>query len=181
MYKTVRLFHFYLTLQPWKIWPLRILQCGEKLCYINLLTITKTGIFLFIYPRDSVETYHLNKATAKTFFDKGYFKISSAVSRLRPLSTSDEDQTTVTVITPPATVACRWHKQYNHISSTEGEVIWLIRAEIQEEKKKKKRLARRQYITMLTTGTIKLLCHLLFLAWEQALFIPRTLNIQLCC
>lgn len=137
MYKTVRLFHFYLTLQPWKIWPLRILQCGEKLCYINLLTITKTGIFLFIYPRDSVETYHLNKATAKTFFDKGYFKISSAVSRLRPLSTSDEDQTTVTVITPPATVACRWHKQYNHISSTEGEVIWLIRAEIQEEKKKK--------------------------------------------
>lgn len=137
MYKTVRLFHFYLTLQPWKICPLRILQCGEKLCYINLLTITKTGIFLFIYPRDSVETYHLNKATAKTFFDKGYFKISSAVSRLRPLSTSDEDQTTVTVITPPATVACRWHKQYNHISSTEGEVIWLIRAEIQEEKKKK--------------------------------------------
>lgn len=175
MYKTVRLFHFYLTLQPWKIWPFNksILQCGEKLCYINLLTITKTGIFLFISPRDSVETYHLNKATA--------FKISSAVSRLRPLSTSDEDQTTVTVITPPATVACRWHKQYHHISSTEGEVIWLIRAEIQEEKKKRKRPARRQYITMLTTGTIKLLCHLLFLAWEQALLIPRTLNIQLCC
>lgn len=64
-------------------------------------------------------------------------------------------------------MACRWHKQYNHISSTEGEVIWLIRAEIQE-----KRPARRQYITVLTTGTIKLLCHLLFLAWEQGLFHP---------
>lgn len=57
----------------------------------------------------------------------------------------------------------------------EREVIWLIRAEILE-----KRPVRRQYITVLTTGTIKLLCHVLFLAWEQGLFIPRRLNIQLC-
>lgn len=57
----------------------------------------------------------------------------------------------------------------------EREVIWLIRAEILE-----KRPVRRQYITVLTTGTIKLLCHVLFLAWEQGLFIPHRLNIQLC-
>lgn len=82
---------------------------------------------------------------------------------------------TSTEMSPQAMVACRWHKQYNHISSTEGEVIWLIRAENRE-----KHPARRQYITVLTAGTIKLLCHLLFLPWEQGIFIPPRLNIQLC-
>lgn len=57
----------------------------------------------------------------------------------------------------------------------QSSVIWLIGAEIQE-----KRPVRRQYITMLTTGTIKLLCHLLFLAWKQGPFIPRRLNVHLC-
>lgn len=57
----------------------------------------------------------------------------------------------------------------------QSSVIWLIGAEVQE-----KRPVRRQYITALTTGTIKLLCHLLFLAWKQGPFIPRRLNVHLC-
>lgn len=65
--------------------------------------------------------------------------------------------------------------------SKRSQIIWLIRAGIQE-----KRPARRQYITTLTTGTIKLLCHWLFLAgtpgpfffFNYYSFVPRMLNIQ---
>lgn len=100
-----------------------------------------------------------------------------------PFLTTNGDQTSLaqtnTVISP---LKLRWpvdgtNNTITFLQQRVGEVIWLIRTEIEE-----KHPVRRQYITTLTTGTIKVLGHLLFLAWEQGLFHPLycRLNIQLC-
>lgn len=101
---------------------------------------------------------------------------SQNLNLLRPLRPQTGARRRGPWLPPRATAAWRWHKRYRHVSSAGGEVIWLIRAEIQEE-----RPAMRRYITVVTTATIKLLRHLLFLARERGLFIPRRLNIQPCC